>query len=192
MAFVISSIPKPEDYRSYDPSVSQKTRPEVDTDGNPLAITVLPYAFSGRDNITTVDYNAGAVAQTMDARGIFGGAFYVQNAGGAANLALPTLVNFKQALGHCLPNFTAVQRTAAVVGGQNYPGSQEFYVEFEVRNSTASAITVVINGDGLITVATTSTAAARMTVAANLIGRFRISCNNLAGTGAAFFVDRVA
>lgn len=194
MALVVSTIPKPEDYYAPDPSISQKIRPEVDSDGNPLKIPVIPFARSGKQNVVVHDYNGGAVAQTLDARALFGGSIIVQNSNAAVNLALPTLVNYKQALSHCLPNFTAVQRTAAVVGASNYPGSQEFYSEFEVRNVTANTATITVNGEGAptITVSAASTAANRMTVPANTIGRFRVSCNNLAGTGAAFFVDRIA
>jgi predicted metal-dependent enzyme (double-stranded beta helix superfamily) len=48
----------------------------------------------------------------------------------------------------------------------------------------------VLNADGLITVSP-NTLAAALNVAADTTATFRIYANNLAGTGVAFFIDRV-
>jgi hypothetical protein len=187
--FVNTTIPLPETYQKPDPSVNR--RMELDAQGCPMEILPYTYSFSGRHLVSTYDYNAGTTAQTLDARALFAGDVIVQNVSGAANITLPTLANYKLAAGQRVPVMTAVQRTAVTVGGSNYPGSEEWYSEFQIRNVTASAITLVVNGDNLITFGA-ATGAARQAVAATTVGTFRIYCNNVAGTGAAYFCDRIA
>ena len=188
----IDGIRTPFDYYAIDPSISAKVRLEVDKENMPCNIFPMYCAPSGKRLVTVVDFNALAVTQTLDARAIFGGVIYVQNNNAPVTLTLPTLVNFKTYAGQSIGTMTGLQRTAATVPGQNFPGDEEFYVQFQVRNATANAVTIAANGDGLIVASAASTAANSLVIAANSTKTYEIVANNIAGTGVAFFINYLA
>jgi len=187
----IDGIRTPLDYYAPDPSISQKVRVEFDTQSRPINIQQLVFAEAGKRLVTVMDFNELAVTQTIDARAIFGGAIYVQNNNAAVQLTLPTLVSFKTYAGQSIGDMTGLQRTVATVPGSNWPGDEEMYVRFQVRNATANAVTLAANGDGLIVASAASTAAGSLVVAANSTKTYEIVSNNIAGTGVAFFINLV-
>jgi hypothetical protein len=190
MSVVVKTIRCPDDYYAFDPSITQKRQVERDRNNFPCNIEPEYGSRCGKILLLTMDYDGGVVAQTLDARGMFYGGYFIQNVGGAYNITLPSLVDFKEVAGQHIGNMTGLQRTAVTVGGSNWPGTEEIFVEFQIRNSTAAIGTVVLNADGLITVSP-NTLAAALNVAADTTATFRIYANNLAGTGVAFFIDRV-